>query len=128
MSYYGSLDTKIQKFMRNTSRDIIRYFSTVDSEDPIQSNYYFYLCCSYLLNKNDKKPRHYKWDISYKERYFVNLQWSTTGLSYGYDTYIYTYGCTGRIIFDTSIICHISPWHEYCPSNTILILNYILST
>ena len=33
--YEGSLDTKIQKFTCNTSRDIIRNFSTVASEDSL---------------------------------------------------------------------------------------------
>ena len=35
MPNYGSLDTKYQKFMCNTSRDIVRYFSAVASEDPV---------------------------------------------------------------------------------------------
>ena len=36
MSNYGSIDTKkIQKFMCNVSRDIIRYFSVVACEDPV---------------------------------------------------------------------------------------------
>ena len=36
MSSYGSLDTKISEiYVCNTSRDIIRYFSTVASEDPV---------------------------------------------------------------------------------------------
>ena len=34
MSNYGSLEQKIHKFMCNTFRDIIRYFSAVASEDP----------------------------------------------------------------------------------------------
>ena len=38
MSYYASLDAKIQKFMCNSSRDIIRYFSAVASEDPVFIN------------------------------------------------------------------------------------------
>ena len=36
MSNYGSQDTeRFQKFMRNNTRDIIRYFSAVASEDPV---------------------------------------------------------------------------------------------
>ena len=45
MSIYGSLDTNISKCMCNTSKDIIRYFSTVDSEDPVYLN----ICNHYLI-------------------------------------------------------------------------------
>ena len=35
MSNYGSIDTKIQNFMYNTSRAIICYFSAVANEDSV---------------------------------------------------------------------------------------------
>ena len=53
MSNYGSLDTKIDFFLKimcNTSRDIIRHFSTVPSEDPVVQ-------CRYIMN-NDENTLH----------------------------------------------------------------------
>ena len=41
MYNYGSLDKNIQKVMYNTSRDIIRSFSSVASEDPVVTDKQF---------------------------------------------------------------------------------------